>query len=284
MKGSPVSSPRSSSPVAASPVKEGRFFGKKEKNDHVLVSAPVSPEPADEREKLRVSITIHDLVGLRLPQGGLFKNTKLYFSVRMLSASGATNQRSSTSFVSALDVVHDAVTFDESFTFNLEFEGQVVQLSLKLRNGVLFVVFLSGSCREVDTAFSYTLSERVVGRIFWQVYSDKLRENKVVAQKFALRHPQDLSRIVEARKERKHIYIYIFLKCAKKTRVTCHCLLRFLLRTMKTRFGECSSEKMRICKNEQKLRGFRKINRKFPLCYSIFVPFWLRIGCCCTPS
>lgn len=133
MKKGPVSSPKAAPQVqSASPAshgKENRFFSKAAKEP---VAPAVAGGVADESSKLRVSITIHDLVGLRVPQGGLFKNTKLYWSVRLLSASGATNQRSSSSLVSISDSVNDSISFEESFTFNLEFEGQVMQLALKL--------------------------------------------------------------------------------------------------------------------------------------------------------
>jgi hypothetical protein len=51
----------------------------------------------------------------------------------------------------------------------------------------------------MDSVLSYTLSERVLGRIYWQVYSEKLKHDHVKMQNFPLRHPSDVTRVVEVK-------------------------------------------------------------------------------------
>jgi hypothetical protein len=86
-----------------------------------------------ENSSLRVSITIHSMSGVRLPlANAVLRNTKVYWSLRMLSANGEKNQRASTTPVSIAEQTDHTLHFEETFGFNLEYEGQVLQLTLKV--------------------------------------------------------------------------------------------------------------------------------------------------------
>ena len=110
----------------SSPLKTDRFaFLRREKGEVANVESVVADAALSSSSKLRVSITVHDCVGVRLSQMGLLKNSKLYWTVRLLSASGHSNQKVSTLHVPFSEAINDRFIFEETFGFNLEFEGQV---------------------------------------------------------------------------------------------------------------------------------------------------------------
>ncbi len=121
------------------------------------ITAQIEAETDMARPKIRLSVTVHTVTGLRLRQSQRGGSTKLYWSLRLLSASGSESQRAVTHEVS----VHPGqplILFDDTVDFFLEFEGQVLEMKLKER----------------DTVFGHTVAKRDYGCLYWQVYSDKL--------------------------------------------------------------------------------------------------------------
>ena len=106
---------------------KGALLGRRDKvedKDKDKEATPLST--AGQQQKIRLSVTVHSIAGLRYRQAS-HRAIKLYWSLRLLSADGAKSQRATTAMV-AVDPNNPLVTFEESFDFILEFEGQVLEL------------------------------------------------------------------------------------------------------------------------------------------------------------
>jgi hypothetical protein len=135
----------------------GEKKSKRKESEKVATTQELVQEvAAATQNKIRLSVTVHSVAGIR-PRHASHRGVKLYWSLRLLSASGKKSQRATTALV-AVDVNNQLLMFEESFDFVLEFEGQVLELKLK----------------EIDTMLGYTVQKRDHGCLYWQVYSDKL--------------------------------------------------------------------------------------------------------------
>ena len=152
----------------------------KKKADDVAVLEGALAVVANESSKDKLSITVHSVSGVHVRPGLPGASQQFYWSLRLLSADGKRSQTASSSSV-AYDTTLPVISWEETFHFTLEFEGQVLELKLKERDAVL----------------GYTTTRRDHGTLYWQIYSEKLRKNSFVNRTFSLRHPLDVTRVVD---------------------------------------------------------------------------------------